>query len=86
MTQLYQSLIRSSQPPTAHEMKPYLNRLIRMGRFEEAYQDWRATSSPAETLVRYPYNGNFEAPLDGLPFNWVFDVISRSRNPDHRGA
>ena len=47
-----------------------------MGRFEEAYQDWRATSSPAETLVRYPYNGNFEAPLDGLPFNWVFDVIS----------
>ena len=44
MTQLYQSLIRSSQPPTALEMKPYLDRLIRMGRFEEAYQDWRATT------------------------------------------
>ena len=28
MTQLYQSLIRSSQPPTALEMKPYLDRLI----------------------------------------------------------
>jgi len=76
MTQLYQSLIRSSQPPTAAEMKPYLDRLILVGRFEEAYQDWRATSSPAETPVRYPYNGNFEAPLDGLPFNWVFDSIS----------
>ena len=43
MTQLYQSLIHSSQPPTTNELKPYLNRLIRMGRFDEAYQDWRAT-------------------------------------------
>jgi hypothetical protein len=76
MTQLYQSLIHSRQPPTADEMKPYLDRLILVGRFEEAYQDWRATSSPAETAGRYPYNGNFEAPLDGLPFNWVFDSIS----------
>ena len=76
MAQLYQSLIRSSQPPTANELKPYLNRLIRTGRFEEAYQDWRATRVPAEALVRYPYNGNFEAPLDGMPFNWAFDVIS----------
>ena len=76
MTQLYRSLIRSSQPPTAVEMKPYLDRLILAGRFEEAYQDWRATSSQAETPARYPYNGNFEAPLDGLPFNWVFDFVS----------
>jgi hypothetical protein len=76
MMQLYQSLIRSRQPPTADEMKPYLDRLILVGRFEEAYQDWRATSSPAETAGRSPYNGNFEAPLDGQPFNWVFDSIS----------
>jgi hypothetical protein len=76
MTQLYQSLIHSRQPPTADDMKPYLDRLILVGRFEEAYQDWRATSSPAETAGRYPYNGNFEASLDGLPFNWVFDSIS----------
>jgi hypothetical protein len=76
MTQLYQSLIHSRQPPTADEMKPYLDRLILVGRFEEAYQDWRARSSPAETAGRYPYNGNFEAPLDGLPFNWVFESIA----------
>jgi hypothetical protein len=76
MMQLYQSLIHSRQPPTADEMKSYLDRLILVGRFEEAYQDWRARSSPAETAGRYPYNGNFEAPLDGLPFNWVFDAIS----------
>ena len=31
MTQLYRSLIRSSQPPTAGEMKPYLDRLIQAG-------------------------------------------------------
>src|SRR5262245_41272334 len=76
MTQLYQSLIHSRQPPTADEMKSYLDRLILVGRFEEAYQDWRATSSPTERPVRFPYNSNFEAPLDGLPFNWVFDSIS----------
>jgi hypothetical protein len=76
MTQLYQSLIHGRQPPMADEMKPYLDRLILVGRLEEAYQDWRATSSPAETPVRYPYNGNFKAPLDGLPFNWVFDGVS----------
>jgi hypothetical protein len=69
-------LIRSGQPPTALEMKPYLDRLILVGRFEEAYQDWRATISPTETPGRFPYNRNFEAPLDGLPFNWVFDSIS----------
>src|SRR5262249_14664274 len=76
MTQLYQSLIRSRQPPRADEMRPYLDRLILVGRFEEAYQDWRATSAPAETVGRYPYNGNFDVPLDALPFNWVFDSIS----------
>ena len=48
MTQLYQSLIRSAQPPTALEMKPYLDRLIQMGRFDEANQAWRATSSQAD--------------------------------------
>jgi hypothetical protein len=76
MTQLYQSLIRGSQPPTSLEMKPYLDRLIQMGRFAEAYEDWRVTSSRADTAARYPYNGNFEAPLDGSPFNWVFDFVS----------
>jgi tetratricopeptide (TPR) repeat protein len=76
MTQLYQSLIRGSQPPTSLEMKPYLDRLIQMGRFAEAYEAWRATSSQGNTAVRYPYNGNFEVPLDGSPFNWVFDFVS----------
>jgi len=75
MTQLYRSLIRSNQPPTASEMKPYLDRLINAGRFDEAYQEWRATSQ-VETPSRYPYNGNFEDPLDGSPFNWVFDFVS----------
>jgi hypothetical protein len=76
MTQLYRSLIRSSQPPTAGEMKPYLDRLIQAGRFDEAYQEWRATRSQAATPAQYPYNGDFEAPLDGSPFNWVFDYVS----------
>src|SRR5262245_15444276 len=77
MTQLYRSLTRSNQPPTASEMKPYLERLIQAGRFDEAYQEWRTTTnSQAEAPARYLYNGNFEAPFDGSPFNWVFDFVS----------
>jgi hypothetical protein len=57
-------------------MKFYLNRLILMGRFDEAYRDWRETGSRDKTPVRYPFNGNFEAPLDGLPFNWTFGFVS----------
>ena len=76
MTQLYRSLVRSNKPPTAAEMKPYLDRLIQAGRFDEAYQEWRATRSQAETPARYPYNGDFEASLDGAAFNWVFDFVS----------
>src|SRR5262245_33453287 len=76
MTRLYRSLSRSNQPPTAGEMKPYLERLIQAGRFDEAYQEWRTTNSLAETPAQYPFNGNFEGPFDGSPFNWVFDFVS----------
>ena len=90
-TQLYRSLIRSNQPPTAGEMKPYLDRLIQAERFDEAYQEWRATRSQAGTPARYPYNGDFEAPLDGSPFNWVFDFVSGAeiqitKVPDHENS
>jgi hypothetical protein len=84
--QLYRFLLRSGQPPTALEMKPYLDRLILVGRFEEAHQDWRATSSQGEMLTRYPYNGNFEAPLDGSPFNWVFDDVGGAEVEITEGA
>jgi len=91
MTQVYQSLIRSSQPPTSLEMKPYLDRLIQMGRFEDAYENWRVTNSQGETAARYPYNGNFDVPLDGSPFNWVFDFVSGAETeiteaPDRGGS
>lgn len=91
MTQLYQSLIRSGQPPTSLEMKPYLDRLIQMGRFEEAYESWRVTNSQAGPAARYPYNGNFDVPLDGSPFNWVFDFVSGAevdliKAPDGEGS
>jgi tetratricopeptide (TPR) repeat protein len=76
MTRLYQSLIKSNQPPTTVEIRPYVDRLIQLGRFNEAYENWRAMSSQTRTPPQFPYNGDFAAPLDGLPFNWVFDLVS----------
>ena len=52
MMQLYQSLLRSSPPLSVPELKSYLGRLIRLGRYEQAYQDWRAWRSTAEIPAR----------------------------------
>jgi tetratricopeptide (TPR) repeat protein len=76
LVQLYAVLKNSPHPPDAAELRPYLDRLIRDGRFAEAYQSWRDTLSPQQrTRETYPYNGNFAAPVDGLPFNWLLRPV-----------
>jgi tetratricopeptide (TPR) repeat protein len=72
LVQLYAALQDGQHPPEAMELKPYLDRLIRDGRFAEAYQSWRETLSPQQRTSEFLlYNGDFAAPIDGLPFNWV---------------
>jgi len=72
LVQLYAILKDSQHPPDSKELKPFLDRLIKDGRFADAYQSWRETLPPQQRLREaYPYNGDFAAPIDGLPFNWV---------------
>jgi tetratricopeptide (TPR) repeat protein len=72
LVQLYAALKDSQHPPDAMELGPYLDRLIKDGRFAQAYQSWRETLPPQQrTSEVYPYNGDFAAPIDGLPFNWL---------------
>ena len=72
LVQLYAALKVGQHPPAATELKPYLDRLIRDGRLADAYQSWRESLPPQqrnkEALL---YNGDFAAPIDGLPFNWL---------------
>lgn len=76
LVQLYAVLKDSQHPPDAIELGPYLDRLIRDGRFADAYQSWRETLPPQQrTSEVYPYNGDFTAPIDGLPFNWLLRPV-----------
>jgi tetratricopeptide (TPR) repeat protein len=75
LVQLYAALNETGNPPTKEELRPYLNRLIKDENFEVAYQAWHATLSPPQRAdVTYPFNRDFEFPVDSLPFNWNLDA------------
>jgi tetratricopeptide (TPR) repeat protein len=77
LVELYAALNQTSKPPTKGELRPYLSRLIKDGNFDQAYQSWQATLPPEQrTAATYPFNGNFDIPVDGLPFNWNLESIS----------
>ena len=78
-------------PPTAADLRSYLDFLIRRGFYEIAYYTW-LQFLPAEQLskVGLLYNGGFEVAPSGLPFNWVFSkgsgvTIKLEERPDKEG-
>jgi tetratricopeptide (TPR) repeat protein len=76
LDQLYAALNKTENPPTKGELQPYLNRLIKDGNFEQAYQTWHETLPPAQRTNKiYPFNRDFDIPVDGLPFNWKLEPI-----------
>ena len=76
LIQLYAALNKTANPPTKEELRPYLNRLIQGGNFEQAYQTWYETLPPAlRTNKTFPFNRDFDIPVDGLPFNWSLEPI-----------
>ena len=73
LVKVYDALAKSSAPATTEELNSYLNRLIKDGRFAEAYGVWRQTLTPQQqSEAGLLYNGDFAAPINGLSFNWVF--------------
>jgi Tfp pilus assembly protein PilF len=73
LVELYTALSETENPPTKKELWPYLDRLIKSGNFEQAYQIWRETLQP-EQRENYPFNRDFEIAIDGAPFNWNLDA------------
>jgi hypothetical protein len=71
LVQLYGALNDTEKPPVKDELRPYLDRLINAENFASAYQTWHATLPPQQQADKgYPFNRNFEFPIDNLPFNW----------------
>jgi len=76
LVQLYTALNDTEHPPTTGELRPYVSRLIKDGNFELAYQTWQATLPPPQRADKsYPFNRDFEFPVDGLPFNWSLESV-----------
>jgi tetratricopeptide (TPR) repeat protein len=76
LVEIYAALNESENPPTNEELRPYLDRLIKDGNFEQAYQIWHKRL-PAEQQANesYPFNRDFDIPGDGLPFSWNLEAI-----------
>ena len=76
LVELYAALNETKNPPTNEELRPYLDRLIKDKKFEQAYQTWRETLPPEQRANEtYPFNRDFDIPVDGLPFNWSLKAI-----------
>lgn len=76
LDELYSMLSESRSPPTKRELKAYLDRLIKDGRYQFAYKFWRGALPPDQQAEPgFLYNGRFDLPLDETPFNWVLRPI-----------
>ena len=77
LVELFNALKVSAQPPTKDELQAYINRLVNDGSFDIAYETWRETL-PASMRgnISVPYNKDFEAAVDRMPFNWVVTQVA----------
>jgi hypothetical protein len=70
LIRLHDRLCASAAPPGLEETRALLDRLLRDRRFDAAYRVW-SESLPPERRAHDPlYNGRFQFPLTGLPFDW----------------
>ena len=77
LVRLFGQLQTSVAPATVDEMRPYLDRLVREGRFDQAYLGW-LNHLPADRLSHLGllYNDRFQYPVSNLPFDWSILPVS----------
>lgn len=80
MHRLMQALHQSAAPPSDAELRHWLARLERDGRFVEAWFAW-VQSLPAERMdaLGNLYNGSFEWPASGYGFDWRIARVAGAR-------
>jgi hypothetical protein len=73
---MFRSLRAGPTPPTQAETRAYLRELVNRGAVTQAYLAWVQGLPPARQMaLPLLFNGGFDQPLSGVPFDWTIDRI-----------
>jgi hypothetical protein len=70
----------NGHPPTANDVTPYLTCLTQHGVYPLAQDAWRRLLQGADTKASgLLFNGTFDVPSSGTPFDWTFRTAGGAR-------